>query len=142
MTTIPPVAYSGENTSTEVTPELQRKRRSQGRIIFDRFVRNRPAVGGAMVLVLITLLALLAPIITRQTATYDPSEFIDVPNAFASPSLTHLLGTDDLGRDEFARLIFGARVSLLVGIASMVVAVLVGITIGALAGYFGGWLVK
>lgn len=140
MTTIPPVAYTGESTSTEVTPELQRKRRSQGRIIFDRFMRNRSAVGGAVVLIIITLLALFAPIITHQTATYDPTAAIDVPNAFASPSLLHLLGTDDLGRDEFARLLFGARVSLLVGIASMLVAVLVGITVGALAGFFGGWL--
>lgn len=140
MTTIPPVTFTGQNAAAEVTPELARKRRSQGRIIFDRFLRNRPAVVGAAVLIIIGLAAIFAPIITRQTATYDPSEFINVANAFASPSLSHLLGTDDLGRDEFARLLFGARVSLLVGIASMLVAVFVGITIGALAGYYGGWL--
>lgn len=140
MTTIPPVTFTGENAAAEVTPELAGKRRSQGRIIFDRFVRNRPAVAGALVLIVIGAAALFAPIITHQTATYDPSIAIDVPNQFAPPSLTHLLGTDDLGRDEFARLLFGARVSLLVGITSMLAAVLIGIAIGALAGFYGGWL--
>lgn len=137
MTTVPPVTV---NATAEVTSELARKRRSQGRIIFDRFLRNRPAVAGALVLAIIALLAIFAPIITHQTATYDPQEAIDVPNAFAPISLTHLLGTDDLGRDEFARLLFGARVSLLVGLASMFVAVVVGIAIGALAGFYGGWI--
>jgi peptide/nickel transport system permease protein len=60
----------------ELTPDLVRKRRGQLRIIFDRFVRNRAAVAGAIVLSIIILMAIFAPIITHQTATYDPANTI------------------------------------------------------------------
>lgn len=119
----------------DITPELARKRRSQTRIIFDRFVRNRVAVSGFVVLVLMTLAAILAPVLTHQ----DPNA-IDVYNTTAGPSLQHLLGTDDLGRDELTRLLYGARVSLLVGLASMLVTVIFGGTLGSVAGFFGGWV--
>src|SRR5260370_1334314 len=99
----------------ELTPELARKRRSQLRIIFDRFVRNRVAVMGMIVLAIVILLTVFAPVITHKTATFDPANTIPThPIAFAHASLQHLLGTDELGRDVFARLLFGAQVSLLV----------------------------
>lgn len=121
----------------ELTPELTRKRRSQLRIIYDRFVRNRVAVAGFVVLVIIALMAIFAPIITHETATFDPA---NTPTAdqFAPFSLTHPLGTDELGRDVLARLLFGARVSLTVGLLSMLMALVIGVTIGAIAGYYGG----
>ena len=121
----------------ELTPELTRKRRSQLRIIFDRFVRNRVAVVGLIVIVIIMLMAIFAPIITHQTATYDPANDPTL-NQFAPLSLAHPLGTDELGRDVLARLLFGARVSLTVGIVSMLGGLLIGVTLGAVAGYYGG----
>ncbi len=124
-----------------VTPQLARKRRSQLRIILDRFVRNRAAVAGLIVLILMGLAALFAPVLTHASASNpNPSITIDLKHSppFQSPSPQHPLGTDELGRDELARILYGGRISLLVGIASMAMALFVGVTIGALAGYFGG----
>lgn len=125
----------------EITPDLARKRRSQGRIIFDRFVRNRAAVVGVIILAIIILMAIFAPILTHKTATFDPANSIpDNPQLLAPPSLAHPFGTDELGRDLFARMLFGAQVSLLVGFSSMFVSLTIGVTLGALAGYYGGWV--
>ncbi|MEO5736153.1 MAG: ABC transporter permease [Variovorax sp.] len=88
----------------------------------------------AMVMLLV-LLAAFAP----WAAGYDPLGGGD--DALLPPlSPAHWLGTDDLGRDIWARVVFGTRISLTVGVASAFIAVLVGVVIGALAGYFGGWL--
>jgi peptide/nickel transport system permease protein len=138
MSTIQSNQVNAPGVSIDVTPELLRKRRSQGRIIFDRFIRNKVAVGGAVILFLMVVAALLAPILTHQTAQYDPATHVDLAIALQGPTGAHPLGTDDLGRDEFARLLVGARVSLLVGFASMVIGLLAGITVGALAGFYGG----
>src|SRR6185312_8542015 len=128
----------------ELTPDLARKRRSQLRIIFDRFVRNRAAAAGVIVLSIIILMAIFAPIITHQTATYDPANSIPPhprpSDLLAGPSWAHPMGTDELGRDFFARMLFGAQVSLLVGFSSMFVSLVIGATLGALAGYYGGWI--
>jgi peptide/nickel transport system permease protein len=119
----------------EVTPELARKRRSQSRIIFDRFMRNRIAVAGAIILIIMTLAVIFAPVLTHNSPTA-----IDLAHTYAPPSLAHPFGTDDLGHDEFARALYGGRVSLAVGAASMLVALFIGVTLGALAGYYGGWV--
>ncbi|HET9980743.1 MAG TPA: ABC transporter permease [Ktedonobacterales bacterium] len=125
----------------EITPDLARKRRSQARIIFDRFVRNRAAVVGVVILAIIILLAIFAPILTHKTATFDPANSIPQnPELLAPPSLAHPFGTDELGRDLFARMLFGAQVSLLVGFTSMFVSLVIGVSLGALAGYYGGWI--
>jgi peptide/nickel transport system permease protein len=122
-----------------LTPQLARKRRSQMRIIFDRFVRNRLAVAGLVFLVLMGLAAIFAPVLTHATdAIPDPSISLDLNNTFGPPTLLHPLGTDELGRDELARILYGGRVSLLVGISSLFMALVVGVAIGALAGFFGG----
>lgn len=128
----------------ELTPELARKRRGQFRIIFDRFVRNRVAVAGFLILVIFTALAILAPVLTAGVAPpgQDPSTYIppNLTGTLQGPSLAHLLGTDDLGRDEFARMVYGARTSLQIGLLSMLIAVFLGITVGAVAGFYGGWI--
>lgn len=123
----------------ELTPELARKRRGQLRIIFDRFIRNRVAVAGLVTLLIVILLAVFAPLITHKTATYDPAN-TPSGNLFAPPSALHPLGTDEIGRDVLARLLFGAQVSLLVGGASMLAAIVIGVGFGAIAGFYGGWL--
>lgn len=126
--------------SIEVTPELARKRKSQGRLILERFIQNRTAVAGFAFLVILAATALMAPIITHQTPTYDPANTPNLNIVLQGPSAAHPLGTDDIGRDELARLLFGARVSLEVGVVSMFVALTIGIFMGALAGFYGGWI--
>ncbi len=120
----------------ELTPELVQKRRSQGRIIFDRFIRNRAAIVGAIALILLCLLCFLGPLVWRA----DPNviNVTTVSSSFSPPSLQHPFGTDDVGRDEFARVMAGGRVSLLIGLTSMLMAIIFGIGIGAFAGYYGG----
>lgn len=139
---VPPSLPGDQNIEDllSLTPQLARKRRSQFQIIVDRFLRNRLAVAGFVVLVLMGIATLLAPLLYHATSTYDPSTYINLRQspAFQAPSLQHLLGTDDVGRDEMARILYGGRVSLLIGISSMFIALFVGVTIGALAGFFGG----
>lgn len=131
----------GTSTSgVELTPELMRQRRGQLRLIFDRFMRNKVAVAGLVVLVIIALAAILAVPLTGTTATNQPAIHVHPGNSLADPSLQHLLGTDEVGRDEFARLLFGAQISLLIGLFSMLVAICIGVAVGAIAGFYGGWV--
>ena len=92
---------------------------------------SRTLIGLAIVLA-VTALTLLAPAIDR----YDPT-FGDFDNLLAGPSRDHFFGTDNFGRDVFARVLYGYRVSLVVGVASVAAAVAVGLPLGLLAGYFG-----
>jgi peptide/nickel transport system permease protein len=98
------------------------------------FVRRNPRmiVGGTLVLVWL-FLAAFAP----WVAPYDPIK-VNVTDALLPPSWTHLLGTDDLGRDMMSRVIWGSRVSLSVGVISVSIGFFVGVSVGLAAGYFGG----
>ena len=100
-----------------------------------RFRRHRLAMVGMVVIGLLILCALLP----NQLAPYDPL-LIEMADRLQSPSLTHLFGTDDFGRDIFSRAIHGARISLEVGIIAVGIAAITGISAGLLAGYFGGWI--
>ncbi len=132
------------NTTTEeeiepfldATVELVQVRRSQGRIIFDRFVRNKIAVVGAAFLIFLFLLCFLGPYVWRIDPNF--ANVLSVTDTLSPPSLAHPLGTDDVGRDTLARIMSGGRVSLLVGMTSMLMAILFGIGIGSFAGYYGG----
>lgn len=95
--------------------------------------RHKVALVGAALLALLALGAALGP----SLSPYAPSEAAG--ERFLGPSTSHLLGTDHFGRDLFTRLFAGARVSLLIGVACVLVAGAVGIPLGAAAGYFGGW---
>lgn len=105
-----------------------------------RFARNRPAVFGLMILIAVVVLALLAPVI------YPESPFALVGKPFQPPLSDFLLGTDQLGRDLTAGVLYGARTTLLIGLVATAIAVLLGATIGGLAGYYGGrvdgWLMR
>jgi peptide/nickel transport system permease protein len=120
----------------EATTELAQKRRSQGRIIFDRFIRNKIAVGGAVFLLLLLLFCFLGPLFWRIDPTLP--DYTSVSATLAPPSLAHPFGTDTVGRDTMARMMSGGRVSLLVGLTSMLMAIIFGIGIGSVAGYYGG----
>jgi oligopeptide transport system permease protein len=100
-----------------------------------RFRRNKLAVGALGVMLLLMLAAIFADLISP--ARYD---FSVLSEANQFPSLKHLAGTDGVGRDFLSRLIFGARVSLTVGLSVQALALLIGLTLGTLAGSFGGWV--
>lgn len=98
------------------------------------FARDRKAQVGLFILGFFVLAALLAPVI----APYDPNAMtLDMMN---EPSGTHWLGTDDLGRDLLSRIIWGTQISLLVGVSTVALALVVGVALGVLAGYYGGWI--
>jgi peptide/nickel transport system permease protein len=117
----------------ELTPALVQERRSQGRIIFDRFIRNRAAIVGALSITLLVLFCFLGPLFWRTD-----TDALNVTSALVGPNLQQPFGTDDVGRDELARLMAGGRVSLTIGLSSMLMAIIFGVGIGALAGYYGG----
>ena len=99
------------------------------------FARRFPlGAAGALTLLTLVLVAALAP----QIAPYDPLEQ-DIPNRLTGPSSQFWLGTDDLGRDLFSRILFGARVSLYVGLMAVALGTVVGTPLGVASGYSGGW---
>ncbi|MCC6314618.1 MAG: ABC transporter permease [Thermomicrobiales bacterium] len=119
-----------------LAPDLTaRKPRGPWRLALERLRRARLALLGLVVLLALCLAALFAPVL----APYGENE-IDLFNITALPSAEHVLGTDDLGRDELTRLLYGGRVSLMVGIAAALLSAGVGIGVGAAAGYYGGWI--
>ncbi len=101
-----------------------------------RFCRNKGAVIGLGVLVWVALVALLGPLFLD----YGPWDMVDAPFLEPLSPDGRLLGTDTMGRDIWAGLVHGARVSLLIGFVSTVVSLLIGVSLGAIAGYFGGWI--
>ena len=95
--------------------------------------RNRLAVLGGVVVLVLVLLAIFAPVLSPR----DPNR-PDIKKILAEPSRSHLLGTDQLGRDVLSRMLFGARVSLAVGFVSVGIATAIGVVLGSIAGYNGG----
>jgi peptide/nickel transport system permease protein len=132
-----PSAEEDVDSFLELTPTLVQKRRSQGRIIFDRFIRNKAAIVGACFLIFLFLFCFLGPAVTGHS---DPNatHVTSAADTLAGPSLKYPFGTDDVGRDEFARAMVGGQTSLLVGLASMLMAIILGVGIGAFAGFYGG----
>lgn len=107
---------------------------SMARLIMRRFFKHRLAGIAVLVLVLLILLAVFA-----SFSPYGPTEQAPA-NSYQSPSLSHWFGTDELGRDIFTRILFGGRVSLTVGLVSTLLSISLGVLVGAVSGYFGGWL--
>ncbi|MFD3653231.1 ABC transporter permease [Streptomyces sp. NPDC058620] len=130
-------------------PEKAVQGRSLGRIAWERLKRDKLALGGGVVVLLLILVAVLAPLITSLVgqSPYERHEELIDPlfstpiGSFGGMSSEHLLGVEPVsGRDIFARIVYGAQVSLLVGFASALVAIVLGTVLGVLAGFFGGWL--
>jgi peptide/nickel transport system permease protein len=99
-----------------------------------RFRRHPGALIGSVV-----LLAIILSVTFAFLSPYDPLES-DIKNRFQAPSLTHPFGTDGLGRDLLTRCLYGGRVSLFVGFMVMMITLVIGIPVGAIAGFFGGWI--
>lgn len=111
-----------------------RQQRSLWRDAWRRFRRHRLALIGAFIYLLLILMTVVGPFIwTRGINDID----FAASNSF---SLAHPLGTDDLGRDTLARLLWGGRISIAVGLCAMLIAITIGVLVGAVAGFFGGWI--
>ncbi len=104
-------------------------------VFWKRFHDNHFAVAGGIVVAFLFLISFLAPYIT----SYDPSA-IDAYHVLMPPSARHWMGTDELGRDVFTRVVYGARISLMVGFVAVGIAVVIGTLIGLVSGFYGKWI--
>ncbi|MFC1560030.1 oligopeptide ABC transporter permease [Candidatus Margulisiibacteriota bacterium] len=102
--------------------------------VLRRFKRNKLAVLGALFLIFMVFVAILSPLFSP----YDPNEIVS--SMIVGPSAGHLFGTDDIGRDIFSRILYGARISLSIGFVAVSIAIIIGIIIGSISGYFGGFI--
>ena len=100
-----------------------------------RLKKNKMAMFCACVLILLALMAIFAPLL----APYDPT-YQDYSAVLGGPCKAHPFGTDEFGRDILSRIIYGSRVSISIGIVAQIIASIVGVTLGSLAGYYGGWI--
>jgi oligopeptide transport system permease protein len=106
---------------------------------WSRFTRRRAAVAGLIFILFELVFALTGPLLVKAGAIYDPY-FNDYMSSYQAPSIKHLFGTDEFGRDMVSRIIFGAQVSYAVGIGANVTGMVLGLIIGSFAALSGGWL--
>ena len=99
------------------------------------FWKNKLAVLSLLILIVLVVSAIFAPVLTP----YDPNKQV-LADKLLFPSSEHLFGTDEFGRDILSRIIYGSRVSISIGIVAQIIASIVGVTLGSLAGYYGGWI--
>ncbi len=111
----------------------RKKKESQFSLVMKRLSHNKVAMAGLIIVLVMFLLAILAPWIMP----YDYAK-MDMANRFQGPSLAHICGTDDMGRDIFSRLLYGSRASLSMGFLSVLISTVIGMLIGSIVGYFGG----
>jgi peptide/nickel transport system permease protein len=121
-------------TSLELLPPTQNSESPNLRLLRRTF-RSPSAVIGALILLVLLVASLAAPLLTDK----DPNK-INPTQSLKPPSLAQPMGTDNIGRDNWARFLNGGRLSLLVGVIAIAIGATAGITIGAVAGYFGGWI--
>lgn len=117
--------------------DLTQRRRKEGQLlqVMRRLSRNKSAMLGLGLVLLLVLAAILSPWIMP----YDYTK-MDILNKYAGPGSEHLFGCDELGRDVFSRCLYGARASLSLGLLATRISTLVGVILGSLVGYFGGWV--
>ncbi|MBV9280692.1 MAG: ABC transporter permease [Chloroflexi bacterium] len=127
------VSLTSEEEIVEPLPETT-PHETSWRVFVRRFLRSKPGVIGAAIVAILIVVALVAPLI----APYDPL-YQDINSVTQAPGAKHLLGTDDLGRDELSRIIFGSRVTLEASILSVGIALIIGVPLGLIAGYYRGF---
>jgi peptide/nickel transport system permease protein len=125
-------------TADQVAIRLAMPRRERAPLIqgFLNLRRNKVAMIGAAVLLTWILVAIFAPVI----APYDDPKQQNLDDRLQSPSINYPFGTDDLGRDVFSRVVYGARISIPAGLGTIAVTLVIGVIFGAIAGYIGGWV--
>jgi len=111
------------------------RRQNEWRRAWRRFLRFKPAIAGLVMIAFIALLAIFAPLVSP----YDPYE-INTAVRGAAPSLAHPFGIDEVGRDMLSRTIYGSRIAMLVGLSATGISLVIGVLVGASAGYFGGFV--
>ena len=121
------------STKKEFFKEYKKKSRLQE--IWRMFLKNKLAVIGLVIFVIIVLTAIMAPLISDYE---NDAIKMNVSERLTPPNSQHIFGTDEIGRDIFARIVHGARISLLVGLSSVIIALFIGGIFGAVAGFFGG----
>ncbi len=126
----------------ELSPASKIEGRSPWALAWQRLRHDRVAIASGVVILLISLMAICAPLIAKAVGHGPNQQFpttgLTIAGLPRPPSRTFLFGTDDLGRDVLVRVAYGARISLLVGVAATGLAVLLGVVVGIVAGYFGG----
>lgn len=100
-----------------------------------KLLANKLSVAGIIIFVIVLFMCLAAPLFT----SYDPTR-VDLLHRLEGPSKAHIFGTDRIGRDVWARILYGGRISIGVGLGSALIATVIGVSLGAIAGYKGGWL--
>lgn len=116
-----------------MTEETTAARPSRGREIAEILFRNKLTLAGFLLVGLVAAIGVLAPVI----APYDPN-FMNMPERLQAPSAVHLFGTDEMGRDILSRVMYGARISIAVGVIIVAVSAAIGVVLGSVSGYFGG----
>ncbi|WP_343712403.1 ABC transporter permease [Inquilinus sp.] len=138
---LPPQSDGGDTAAASPVPEPTALRRPRRNPMLTRLFRSKAAVVSVAILLLVLIAAVAAP----WLAPNDPFAIkliqrLKPPGYTNSAGITFWLGTDSLGRDVFSRLIYGARVSLVVGLAAVAISGTIGLLVGLLSGYFGGWV--
>jgi peptide/nickel transport system permease protein len=126
---------NAKNTGFTVSPKPKYVRRSAAAVIWSRFKKNKGAIFGLMIIVVITGAAIFSPLV------YDYNKDVieqNIMNRLQPPSSGHWFGTDELGRDVLARIVYGSRYSLAIGVLSVFISLILGVFLGAAAGYIGG----
>ncbi len=125
------------NLTFDSNPEVNSKRKIKGKSPFQlalrRFMKNKLAMAGLIILFFIVVAIIFAPLLTNQPPTKSNLLLIEQP-----PSADHPLGTDSSGRDNFSRLLYGGRISMIVGFSAMFCTLIIGVTLGSIAGYYRG----
>ncbi len=124
-----------EPTRTIAPMQAAFRRQSEWRRAWRRFRRFKPAVAGLVMIAFIALLAIFAPLVSP----YDPYD-INTATRGDAPSLAHPFGIDEVGRDMLSRTIYGSRIAMLVGLSATGISLVIGVLVGASAGYFGGFV--
>jgi peptide/nickel transport system permease protein len=132
------VQINPQETDVEANPEMQphnqpEKGKTPFQIALRRFMKNKLAVSGVVILALVVLMVIFAPLFTDHSPTKSNLMLVEHP-----PSAENPFGTDSSGRDVLSRFLYGGRISLIVGFSAMVFTLLIGVTLGSIAGYYGG----
>jgi peptide/nickel transport system permease protein len=131
-----------DNYTEQIATPLKVKKKSRARELWRRFCKNKTAVVGMVLFAIVVFAVIFADVIV----SYDVALKHVIPDRLQSPTLEHLMGTDNYGRDILARIVHGSRNSLLVGIGAVVIGITVGGLLGSVSGYYGGrtdnWIVR